>query len=199
MLLRNTLTTLAVALLLSLVLPACQTLREVAALRLVRFEIDDVRNARLAGIDLARVRSYEDLSAADVLRLSAALATRQLPFEFVLHLEATNPADNQVQARLVQLDWTLLLENRETVAGTFERTILLPPGQPTDVPINIRLDLLDFFERNARDLVELALAVSGQNGAPKQVSLQATPVIDTPVGPLRYPQPITIVSRDVGS
>jgi hypothetical protein len=63
----------------------------------------------------------------------------------------------------------------------------------------IELDLVDFFDRNLRDLVELALSISGQGGEPKNVSLQATPTIDTPIGEMEYPRPITILSRDVGS
>ena len=31
-----------------------------------------------------------------------------------------------------------------------------------------------------------------------RIALRATPTIDTALGPIRYPQPITIVSRQVG-
>lgn len=77
--------------------------------------------------------------------------------------------------------------------------VVLPRGTPTDVPIVISLNLLDFFQGGAQDRLELALSLPGQGGAPKDVELRATPVIDTPLGPMRFPQPITIVSRTVGS
>jgi hypothetical protein len=96
------------------------------------------------------------------------------------------------------MDWTLFLEDRETISGTFDQDILLPAGQRTDVPIPIRLDLVDFFGRNLSDLVDLALAVSGQGGQSKDIKLMARPTIDTPIGPIQYPQPITIVARNVG-
>jgi hypothetical protein len=115
-----------------------------------------------------------------------------------LHLLAENPAENSTDARLVRMDWTLLLQERETLSGVFADNVLLPPGQPTDVPITVSLNLVEFFEGSARDLVELALSLSGQGGSPKNVALRATPVIDTPIGPMRYPQPITILSREVG-
>jgi hypothetical protein len=99
---------------------------------------------------------------------------------------------------MVGLAWTLLIEDRETISGTVNQLIDLPPGQPQDIPVSIGLDLVQFFDRNLRDLVELALAVSGQGGAPKNIQLRATPTIETPLGPIRYPQPITIVSREVG-
>jgi len=96
------------------------------------------------------------------------------------------------------MDWTLLLQQRETVSGTFAQETLLRRGQPTDVPIQISLNLVDFFQESARDLVDLALSLAGQGGAPTEVTLRATPTVDTAIGPIRYPQPITIVSREVG-
>lgn len=177
----------------------CQTLREIASLRQVDFNIDDVTQANLAGVDLDRIRTYEDLRGTDLVRITAGLAQRSLPLDFTLHLRAENPANNDVQARLVGMDWTLFIEDTRTISGVFDQTILLPPGQPRDVPIDISLDLYDFFERNARDLVELTLAVTGQGGSPRNIRLDAVPVIDTPLGPIRYPGPITILSRDVGT
>jgi hypothetical protein len=179
-------------------LAGCATLQQIAALRDVDFVVDRVSNLRLAGVDLSAVRSYADLSLADAGRLTLAVQQRSLPMDFRLHLTATNPADNSVDARLVRMDWTLLLQQRETVSGTFAEETLLPRGQPTDVPIQISLNLIDFFQGSARDLVDLALSLAGLGGAPTEVTLRATPTVDTAIGPIRYPQPITIVSREVG-
>ncbi|NBC17022.1 MAG: hypothetical protein GVY18_06865 [Bacteroidetes bacterium] len=189
---------LGAGLLLLLLASGCQTLREVANLRNVSFALDRVGEASLAGIDLNRVRSYEDLSAGDVLRLTQAVTRNELPLSFTLHLNAENPPENDVQARLVTMDWTLLIDEQETISGVFDDTVVLPPGEPRDVPIPMRLDLVDFFDGGAQDLIELALAIAGQNGAPKRIQLRATPTIDTAIGPIQYPRPITIASKDVG-
>ena len=177
----------------------CQTIREITNLRNVHFAIDRVADVQLAGVDVQRLRSYEDLSLTDITRLGRALTRKEFPLDFQLHLTAENPPDNSVQARLVNLDWTLLLDDTETISGVVDDTIILPPGEPTNVPISVSLNLVDFFQHGVRDLVELALAVAGQGGEPKRIKLQATPTIDTALGPIRYPQPITIVSREVGS
>ncbi len=179
-------------------LSGCATLQQVLALRNVTFTVDRVSDLRLAGVDLGRVTSFADLGFADAARLTRALAQRDLQLDFQLHLLAENPADNTVDARLVRLDWTLLLQGRETLSGVFAEETLLRPGQPTDVPITISLNLIEFFEGSAQDLVELALSLAGQGGAPKEVTLRATPIVDTALGPIRYPRPITIVSREVG-
>ena len=181
-----------------LALGGCATLQQLAALRDVDFSIDRVADVRLAGIDLSRVRSYSDLSAADAGRLALAVSQRELPMSFDVHVQALNPEDNSVDARLVRMDWTLLLQERETLSGTFADETVLPRGVPVDVPIGVSLDLIDFFEGSARDLFDLAMDIAGQGGEPTEVTLRAVPTVDTALGPIRYPQPITIVSREVG-
>ncbi|MDH3227650.1 MAG: hypothetical protein OEM67_11260 [Thermoleophilia bacterium] len=180
------------------VVAGCATLQQLAALRDVDFSVDRVTGVRLAGIDLGAVRSYSDLGVADAARLTLAVSEGELPMSFRVHLTALNPSDNSVDARLVRMDWTLFLQGRETLSGVFADETLLPRGQPTDVPISVSLDLVDFFEGSARDLLDLALALSGRGGAPTEVTLRAVPTVDTALGPIRYPQPITIVSREVG-
>jgi hypothetical protein len=175
-------------------LGGCATLQQIAALRDVSFALDRISDLRMAGVDLGGVRSFDDLSVADAGRIVLAVSRDQLPMEFRLHVLAENPADNTVDARLVRMDWTLLLEDRETLSGTVDREVLLPPGQPTDIPLMISLDLLEFFEGDAQDLVDLALSLAGLGGAPKEVALRATPTIQTPLGPMRYPRPITILA-----
>jgi len=176
----------------------CATLQQLAALRNVDFSVDRVTDVHLAGVDLGRVRSYSDLGIADAGRLALAVSQGTLPMDFQLHVTAENPAENSVDARLVRMDWTLLLQGRETLSGVFANELVLPRGQPTDVPITISLNLLDFFQGSARDLLNLALSLTGQGGAPTEVTLRATPTVDTALGPIRYPQPITIVRKQVG-
>ncbi len=180
-------------------LVGCQTIQQIAQLRHVDFAIDRVSDANLAGIDLNRLNRYQDLRPLDIARLGASIADRQLPLRFRLHVAADNPEANNVAARLVRMDWTLFLEDRETISGRYDSEVLLPPGEVTDVPIVISLDLVQFFGDNLRDLVDIALSVTGQGGEPRNIELRATPFIETRMGPIRYPRPITIVHRDIGS
>lgn len=190
---------LLVVCLLIIGLASCRFLREVTNLRDVDFSIESVTESRLAGIDLSEIRSYEDLRPQHVARITAALARNDLPLNFNLHVAARNPDENAVAARLVTMDWTLLLQDRETVSGTFDDTVVIPPGETRQISIPIELDLLRFFQENARDLLQLALAVSGQGGEPMQITLQATPVVQTRLGDIQYSEPIIIKSGEIGS
>lgn len=174
----------------------CATLSQVVALHQVRFDLDRVSGATLAGVRLDRARA-SDLSATDLARLAAAVAARDVPLVMTVYVRGENPATNRVTARLVRFDWTLLLDDRETVSGTLDRGIRFPPGQPTDVPLAIELDLYDFVGGRAEDLYTLARAAIGGDGR-MRIALEATPTIETELGPIRYPAPIRIVEREAG-
>ena len=176
----------------------CQTIKEMANMRNVEFDLGAVRNINLAGVQLDRIEDYTDINALDVVKLTAAFTRKELPLSFELEVEAENPASNQMAARLVRLDWTLLLEDRETISGVINEERSLNPGQQVVIPVGIELELMEFFNHNARDIIDLALALSGSGGASKNVKLKATPVVDTIIGPLKYPEQITIINSEVG-
>jgi hypothetical protein len=181
---------LAVVLSAAAVLTACATLEEIAALRNVDFALTGATGGTLAGVPIQSMRSYRELSAVDVARVAAAIARRELPVETELLVTASNPAGN-VAARLVRLDWTLFLDDQETVSGVLDREFVLAAGASQNVPVRVSLDLLDFFDRQLEQVVDLALALAGR-GEPQRVRLEATPSIETPIGPIRYPSPIPI-------
>jgi hypothetical protein len=190
--------TIAVPVLLAVVITSCATLQQFAALRSVDFQLDRVANVQVAGIDASRVSAYSDLNLMDAARVATAIARRELPLAFQLHVRAENPSDNPVTARLVRLQWTLFLDDTETISGLIDQELELPPGQPRDIPVNISLDLFDFFERSGPDLFNLALNLLGAGEEASQVALRAVPTVNTALGPISYPQPITIVDRRVG-
>ncbi len=178
----------------ALVAGSCATLQEIAALRLVDFSIGSTSDGVLAGIDLTRVRSYEDLRPGDLLDLAAAARRKELPLAFTLHVAGRNPSSNATPARLVRLEWTLFLQDHETVSGVLDRDVVLEPGAVTDIPLRIDLDLVRFFRDDVRQLAELALGLSG-NRESVQIRLAARPTVTTPLGPLRYPGTITIARK----
>ena len=169
----------------------CATIAAVAALRAVEFFIDRVTGGRLAGVDLDRYRAGGSLNPLDAGRVALAIGQGELPLSFTLHVGATNPADNPA-AQLVGLDWTLFVEDRETISGVVNDDRIIPSGTTADIPISIQLDLVQFFGTNARDLTNLALNLAGAGGSPARMRLEAQPTINTEFGPIRYPGRIAI-------
>ena len=189
---------LTAVVLLALVPLGCNTLQQVANLRLVKFALDNASNVRLAGVQMDNVRSYSDLGPLDIARIGAAVLQREAPLEMTLNIGAENPADNPAGARVVAFDWTLMLDDKETVSGAFNQEVVIGAGQRATIPLAIRLDLFEFFGNNTRQIIDLVGAIAGQEGVSTRVKVVAQPSINTPLGPIRYPQPITIVSRTMG-
>jgi len=190
---KRTLTLIAV-----LVVAGCATLQQFAALRQVAFSLAGVQNGALAGVPLTRIAAYRDLGVRDVARLALAVARKDVPLDVQLNVRADNPADNQATATMVKLAWTLLLDDKETVSGVLDTTVALPSGQVVAIPLKVRVNLVDFFGGSAEDLLDLAAGLAGLNADPTRITLRATPTINTPLGPIAYPIPVTIAVKTVG-
>ncbi len=185
----------AVAVLAMIVLfavPGCTALQQIATLRTVAFAFAGVSDVRVAGIRVGAGSSFGALSIAEAARLGAAVATKQVPLELVAHVSATNPAANSVAARMVGLGWTLFIEDRQALSGELASAVTITPGQSVDVPLTVRLNLLELTSGGARDLFDMALAVAGQGAVQKDMRLELVPTIETSLGPIRYPFPVTV-------
>ncbi len=186
-------TKLRVALVLVLLaLTGCTALQELAALRSCTFAFTNVSDVRIAGIAIGPSSRSGSLGSVDAMRLAAAVLARQVPLELVAHVSATNPPENKVAARMVNLDWTLFVEERQALAGTLAEAVSIAPGRTADVPLAVRFDLLQLASGGARDMFELALAIAGQGTVKKDLRLELMPTIETSLGPIRYPSPIVV-------
>lgn len=204
---RRRLGSLAVSLLVVAVALApagCATLDQLAStlvnLKRLQFRIGQVTGFRLAGIDLGRTSSLSQLTAYDALSLAGAYASRRLPAELVVEVEAVNPNDGTAGAprttsTLTSLECRLLVDGRPTVTGNIDQPFEIPgTGQAAVVPIRLSLDLYEFFgEKRYADLVDLALALGGARRDTSRISLDALPTVTTPLGNITYPGRITIV------
>ena len=182
---------------LALVAAGCASLQQLAALRQVGFTLAGVSGGRLAGVDIAKIVSGTKLSMLDYGKLTVALARQDVPLEFLVNVEALNPAENKVTAKMIRLGWALYLNDKETINGVVDTVVVMAPGTPVIMPMRMRVNLVQFFNGPAQDMVDLAAAVAGLNPDPTKISLKASPTIETPLGPLSYPNPITIVSRTI--
>ncbi len=175
----------------------CATLQQLGAVRNLDFALTDVGDVSLAGVNLSRIRSFSDLSFSDVAALTMAYQRKDLPFSIALDVEAANAPSNP-EARILEMEWMLFLEDQETVSGRTTDEVLVPAGGSTVFPVVANMNLTDFFDGGIQDLVEIALSFSGMGGEPKEVSLSAVPVVQTVFGPMSYPEPIRIFRVDAG-
>ncbi|NOT33365.1 MAG: LEA type 2 family protein [Candidatus Eisenbacteria bacterium] len=174
------------------IVTGCTALQELAALRNVVFAFDRVADVRVAGIAIGEGASYSRLSVADLARVAAAVASRNVPLELVAHVSASNPAENRVAARLVNVDWTLFVDDRRLLSGVVNESRSIAPGSIADLPVPIRFDLYELSQGGARDLFETALAIAGYGTRARELRFELLPRIETTLGPIQYPTPVVI-------
>lgn len=170
----------------------CAGLKQTLALRQVDFRYDRISDPAIAGLPLSKLAGYEQLSMVDVGRLALAVAAKDVPLDITVHVMGKNPAENNTTARLVRLDWTYLVDDQEIITGQLAREFTFPPGEPRDMPLGVRFNLIQFFGNDGKVLFDTALVLSGQRTSTKKATLRLAPTIETPLGPIRYPVPITL-------
>ncbi len=188
---------------LSASLNSCAAINALANLQHIQFKLSDVQSVRLAGIDVRNKHSVSDFSVMDGLSLMNAFSSGRFPLTFTLNVEAKNPnAPNAAYGALkvIDLPWRLLLNGHETISGNIGGPVGVPPGgQTTIIPLQVTVDLKQFFANQGyNDMLQLALALSGQGGV-SQVQLKTTPTMSTPLGNVRYPGELTVVSTEFRS
>lgn len=185
------------ALLLAGALSSCATLSQIAALQQVDFSLDRVTGVTLAGVDVTEVRSFTDLSVMDGLALGNAVRRGTLPTTVDIGVLAYNPSAT-TEARIIEMTWTLWLDDTETVSGVITDEIVLPQQVETPFPVRAELDLMEFFDGGVQELYDIATSLAGVGDERTEVSLTALPVVQTILGPIRYDRPIRIVGTTVG-
>jgi hypothetical protein len=188
-------------------LQSCAILQQMAAvmsnLARLKFRLAEVRDFSLMGINLSGKSALADFNVQDSLRLVQAFATKRLPAEFVLNVEAVNPNDGtggspQTVSTLTSLESRLLVDGVPTVTGNIDRAIEIPgTGQASIIPIRMSIDLYEFFgNKGYEGLLNIALALGGMRRDPARIALDAQPQVSTPLGPIVYPGRLTIISRE---
>jgi hypothetical protein len=180
------------AVLAAVALPGCAALQQLAALRTITFAFAGLTDVRVAGVRIGAGSSFSSLSLSDAARIGAAVVAKSVPLDMVAHVSASNPPENTVTARMVDLGWKLFIEDRQMLAGQLNSAVSIAPGRSADVPLTVRFDLLDLGTGGARDLFDLALAIAGQGSVQKDLKLELTPTIETSLGPMSYPVPVVV-------
>lgn len=194
---------LSVCLVLATSLQSCPSiLNALNNLQRLQFKLANVSNFRIAGIQIDNKSKLSDFSISDGLALSRAVATNKFPATFTINVAAVNPNDGkgtapQRTATLSSLDFQLIIDDMPTIKGDISQPLDIPGnGQATMVPINVSMDLYDYFgNKGYEGLVNLALVLGGAQGSTSHIKLDAKPTVSTVIGNIAYPGRITIVDK----
>lgn len=178
----------------------CRGLRELKTLTKCQFRMGTLDNALLAGVNVQRVRSFEDINLLDAGRVLKSLAGGALPLSFTLNVEAKNP--NAQQAAMGRMEWIALIDGVEIVRGANVQRVVLPAnGGTATIPLMVRADLLDVLSSSEKRerLLNFGLNLTGQDGKPSRVSLKIKPSIKVGQKSIPYPGYFTVKKDFSGS
>jgi hypothetical protein len=191
-----------VAILLSFVISGiqCSVYESFSNLSRLQFKVGEVDGFQINGVSISNKSKLSDFNALDLLNLSSAFAQGSLPASFVLNVDAKNPNDGtggykKSDATLHNFKWRLFLDDKETVSGDIDQPIAIPgTGDVTTIPLRINLDLIKFFkDRGYESIINLALALGGNQGSSSKVILYATPTVSSAFGNITYPGELKLV------
>ena len=181
---------------------SCSVYETMVNLSRLKFKLGNVNNLTLSDINISNKKSISDFNAVELLKLTSVITSGVLPVSFTLNVEAKNPNDGsggypKTDATLKAFPWKLEIDNVETISGNIGSPVSVPgTGDVTNIPLTMNLDLIEFFGNKGLDnLVNLALALGGQQGSSSKLTLYATPTVSSPLGDIKYPGELKIVDQ----
>ncbi len=178
----------------------CSVYQTIANLSRLQFKLGDVNNFAIGGVNISGKSKFQDFSALEIINLTSTLTSGKFPVSFVLNVDAKNPNDGtggyaKTNATLQSFAWKLKIDDKQTISGDIGSPFTVPgTGEAIIIPLTMEMDLLNFFNNNGLEsLVNLALALGGQQGSSSRLTLLAKPTVSTPIGNISYPGELIIV------
>ncbi|MDA3944625.1 MAG: LEA type 2 family protein [Bacteroidetes bacterium] len=178
-----------IMLFLLLTLNSCTMLdqiNQVQQLALCEFNVLGVNEVSIAGIELQENMERDDLNAAQIMQLTAAVFRREMIVDFNLLLDIDNP--NNKTAAMNRMDYELFIDNKEILTGQMNQPVNVGPNASAQLPMPIRLDLFKVLNNETQDaLVNLAFKLTGDQSNPSEILLKVKPYIKVGGRELAYP------------
>ncbi|HLG31950.1 MAG TPA: hypothetical protein VI362_02835 [Ignavibacteriaceae bacterium] len=180
----------------------CSVYETMVNISRLKFKLGDINNFYISGINISNKTKLEEINPIELLKLSSNFASGKLPVSFTLNVEAKNPNDGtggypKTDATLKSFPWRLEIDGNETIAGNIGSPVSVPgTGELTNIPINLNLDLLEFFNSQGYEsLIKLVFSLGGKEGSASRLTLIATPTVTSPIGDIKYPGELKIVDQ----
>lgn len=161
-----------------LVFSGCRGLRELSRLADCEYKVNTLTNTTLAGVNVQRVKKFEDLRLTDAAIASQELIKGRLPLNFILNIEAKNP--NKEQAAVGRLEWKAFIDNVEIATGIHPNRVVIPGNGGTAViPLQVGCDVLQILSSNEKrnTLLNFGMNLADAGDKPTRVSIKIRPSI----------------------
>ncbi|MDR1198749.1 MAG: LEA type 2 family protein [Prevotellaceae bacterium] len=156
---------------------SCSALQSALQIVNCKYDIEGVANPVIAGVSLNNITNSGQIQAMDLIKLTAAFATKNFPLSVTVNVKATNPGN--IAATVQRLDWAIDLEQKEILNGTVSEVISIPSnGGSAIIPVTLGVDLFQLFKGETRDnLLNLAMNIANVGESSSKVSIRIRPTV----------------------
>ena len=185
----KTLKSISIVFFLLITFTSCEVLDQMSQMQqlaLCEFKVTGIDKVHIAGIQMDENTQKSDLAAAQIMQLTAALFSRELPVDFDLQLNIDNPNDKP--AAMNRMDYELFIDNKQILTGQMNQSVSVLPRSNSNVSMPIAIDLFKVLNDETPDaLVNLAFKLSGDQTNPADILLKVKPYIQVGGKTLAYP------------
>jgi len=167
---------------------ACGILLNAKRLSQCSFVLSDVKNFSLASIKLDNISNIKQIGSADMLKILAALASKNINFSFDAIIKASNP--HQKSVSLDRLDYIILLEENQLATGSLNEKFIIPAKSSDFVSVKVNINVLETIKKaTIEDIFTLYQNIIGKNA--QNTSLLSVKLKPT-INQYTFPSYITI-------
>ena len=144
------------------------------------FRLIAIEEAQLAGLDMQARGTGSALAPAQASQLAAATSQgASVPLHMRLRLEAKNP--NREKVVLNQLEYLVLVDNREVASGTTEAALEIGPRSTLAIPLTIDANMRESLAAGLK-AEALANALTTWNQKPARLVVRVRPTFQNEAG-----------------
>ena len=176
---------------LSLSLTACSILQsmanqasELANLANCEYNLKNVSGLTIAGVNVKSITNG-NITAADVLKLTSALVSKQVPMAMDVNIDIKNPTEKN--AALTAMDWILDIDGSQFAQGNSTKNYTVTKKATTTVPLGVNTDLYSMFSKDGINSLKNFVSSFKSDGTSSKVGLRIKPSLN--VGGMQVPMP----------
>ncbi len=168
---------------------------ELANLANCEYSLKNVSNLTIAGVNVKNVTNG-NISATDVLKLSSALISKQVPLAMDVNIDIKNPTEKN--AALTAMDWILDIDGSQFANGNSAKNYTITQKATTTVPLGVNTDLYSMFSKDGINSLKNFVGSFKSDGTSSKVGLRIKPSLN--VAGMQVPMPNYIkVEKKTGS
>ena len=175
----------------SATLAACSIIQSVADqaaglanLANCEYILQNVTGLTIAGVNVKQL-SNGNITATDVLKLSSALLSKQVPMAMDVNIDIKNPTEKN--AALTAMDWILDIDGSQFAQGNSVKNYTVTKKATTTVPLGVNTDLYSMFSKDGINSLKNFVSSFKNDGTSSKVGLRIKPSLN--VGGIQVPMP----------